>query len=56
MATNNDGARTRIKKANSKQEIAKVLETASSFKDVDDSYMPKLKGLAKRRVKELKKS
>jgi len=56
MATNNDGARTRIKKANSKQEIAKILEKASSFREVGPGYMPKLKGLAKRRVKELKKS
>lgn len=53
---NNDGLYTRMKKANSSKEIALILETGSSYKDAASGYITKLKGLAKRRVRELKKS
>ena len=53
---NNDGLYTRMKKANSFEEIALILETGSSYKDAAPGYITKLKGLAKRRSRELKKS
>tara|TARA_R100000152_G_C6760965_1_gene185040 strand:- start:506 stop:679 length:174 start_codon:yes stop_codon:yes gene_type:complete len=53
---NTDGLYTRMKKANSSEEIAKLLEAGSSYKLAMPGYMDKLKGLAKRRSRELKKS
>jgi len=55
-STNTDGLYTRIKKANSTKEIALILEAGSSYKLAAPGYMTKLKGLAKRRSRELKKS
>ena len=45
-----------MKKANSSEEIAILLEKGSSHKDAAPGYMTKLKGLAKRRSRELKNS
>ena len=53
---NNDGLYTRMKKANSSEEIAILLEKGSSHKDAAPGYMTTRKGLAKRRSRELKNS